>query len=106
MQCNRQPKNQAMDQTDLKRFFGELLKEQKYIPSESMEVLGKLIRLTIAFRDRWKAERDDILTVEDTRNALDAYQAVLSGGKLPEGLDEKTIELVRFWLKEINGKFQ
>ncbi|UCD95351.1 MAG: hypothetical protein JSU69_04695 [Candidatus Zixiibacteriota bacterium] len=93
-----------MNPNDLERFFGELLKQEKYIPSASMAVLGKLIRLTIAYRDRWKAEKDEILTVEETRKALDAYQAVLKDGKMPEGLDRKTAGLVKLWLKEINRK--
>ena len=93
-----------MKPDDLQRFFGELLKREKYIPTESMAVLGKLIRLTIAFRDRWKAKTGEILTVEETEKALDIYQAVLKNGQLPEGLDTKTAGLVRLWLKEINGK--
>ena len=94
-----------MDKHDLKRFFGELLKEEKYISSESMAVFGKLIRLTIAFRDRWKAEENEIVTIDDTRRALDVYVTALKEGKLPDDLDKKTTELVKLWLRKINGKF-
>lgn len=99
-----QQKIEAMDQKDLKRLFGKMLKEEGYIPSESMAIFGKLIRLTIEFRDLWKAKKNEILTVEDTRKATSVYVSALKEGRIPENLDEKTAGLVRLWLKEINGK--
>jgi len=94
-----------MPQDDLRRFFGELLFEQGEISSESMAVLGKLIRLTIDYRDKLKSETGEILTVQETKKATIAYVAALRDGVIPEGLDEKIRNLVRLWLKEINKKF-
>ncbi len=89
---------------DIRRYFGELLKQEGEISSEAMEVLGKLIRLTIEFRDDWKKEKNEILTVEDTRGAIEIYFTVIKTGVLPNRLDKKIDRLVRLWLKEINGK--
>jgi hypothetical protein len=93
-----------MDQQDLRRFFGDMLKREGSISSEALEVFGKLIRLTIDFRDQWKSKKGEVLTVEDTRKAIDIYTAVLEKGIMPDDLDEKINRLVRLWLKKINGK--
>jgi len=89
---------------DIRRYFGELLKTEGEIPPETMIVLGKLIRLTIEFRDRWKADKNEILTVEDTKKATEIYMSILKTGQLPDKLEEKIDRLVRIWLKEINGR--
>lgn len=105
MNLTAQQKIDAMDQQDLRRFFGEMLKEQGYVSSESMAIFGKLINLTVGFRDRWKAEKNEIVTVDDTRKALDAYSAALKEERIPDGLERKIEELVRLWLQKINRKF-
>lgn len=89
---------------DIRRYFGELLKAEGSVPPKAMTVLGKLIRLTIEFRDRWKAEKNEILTVEDTKKATKIYMSILKTGQPPDKLEEKIDKLVRIWLKEINGK--
>jgi hypothetical protein len=89
---------------DLRRYFGELMKQEGEIPSEALAVLGKLIRLTIEFRDQWKKENNESLTVEETRAAIEIYLTVVKTGLLPNRLEEKIDRLVRLWLKEINGK--
>jgi len=93
-----------MNQQDLRKYFGEMLKKEGYLSSDSLAVLGKLIRLTLEYRDRLVEEKNEILTVEETRKGLDAYMATLKENRLPEGLDEKIGKLVKLWLKEINGK--
>jgi hypothetical protein len=93
-----------MNQQDLRKYFGEMLKKEGYISTDSLAVPGKLIRLTLEYRDRLVEEKNEILTVEETRKGLDAYMAVLKENRLPEGLDEKIGKLVKLRLKEINGK--
>ena len=93
-----------MNQQDLRKFFGEILKKEGYISSDSMAVFGELIRLTLEYRDRLVEEKNEILTVEETRKGLDAYVAALRQNRLPEGLTDKIANLVRLWLNEINGK--
>ncbi len=93
-----------MDQQDLRKYFGEMLKKEGYISSDSMAVFGKLIRLTLDYRNRLAKEKGEILTVEETRIGLDAYLIALRENRLPEGFTDKIAGLVRIWLKEINGK--
>ncbi len=89
---------------DIRRYFAELLRQEGQIPSEALTVLGKLIRLTIQFRDEWKKEKNEILTVEETKAAVEIYLTVIKTGLLPNRMEEKIDRLVRLWLKEINGK--
>ncbi len=101
---NVKRKRITTDQDELRKYFGEILKDEGYIQSESLAVFGKLIRLTLEYRDRLFAEKGEILTVAETRTALDAYMITLESGKIPENLEGKILGLVKLWLKQINGK--
>jgi len=92
-----------MDQEDLRRFFGEVLKEEGYVSTESFAVFGKLVRLTIEYRDRLLADENVTLTVEDTKKGIALYLEALKSGRLPEEIEPRIAGLVRLWLKEING---
>jgi hypothetical protein len=94
-----------MDSEDLRRYFGELLHQEGFISSESLAVFGHLIRLTLQYRDNLVAEKNEILTVEETRKGLESYMAALKSDHLPESLEPKIAGLVQLWLKEINRKF-
>jgi hypothetical protein len=87
----------------LRKYFGEILQEEGYIPTESFAVLGKLIRLTLDYRDRLAAETGEILTVEETRRGISAYLEAIESEKIPPGLNKKIEGLVLLWLKHING---
>lgn len=93
-----------MESDELRRFFAELLHEHGYIPSSAMQTMGKLIRLTVEFRDRWKEEHHEILTVGETRAAIGIYLKILETDKYPEAVEAKTDGLIRLWLKEINER--
>jgi len=92
-----------MKSEDLKKIIDEIIKEQGQVSPELLRVFEKLTDLTISFRDRWKAEHCEILTVEETRNALTVYMTALRIERMPDNLSEKTAGLVKLWLKEING---
>jgi hypothetical protein len=91
-----------MDQEDLRQFFGKMLKDEGYISSESFAVFGKLIRLTIQYRDRLLATENVTLTVDETKRGIAVYLDALRTGSLAEDIEPKIDGLVRLWLKEIN----
>jgi hypothetical protein len=93
-----------MSHDSLREYFGKLLKREGYISSQSMAVFGQLIRLTVAFRDEWKAEHNEILTVDETKEALDLYLQALDSKEVPRQPNDKIDQLVGLWLREINGK--
>ena len=94
-----------MQQDDIQRYLASILREEESLSSEEMAVFGKLIRLTVEYRDRRKTEHNDILTVEETKRALEAYEKALKDNKMPDGIDEKIRGLVKLWLKKINRIF-
>lgn len=92
-----------MNQDELRKFLGIMLHEAGYLDSEAFAVFGRLIRLTIEYRDKWKAEKGEILTVEETKEALNIYEEALKTKTMPDNISAKIDGLVRLWLREING---
>ena len=91
-----------MQEEDLRRFLAGMLLSDHDADSEELAVVGKLIRLTLEYRDRLKAEKSEILTVEDTRLALDVYEQAIKTGKIEPDPGEKIGGLVKLWLQKIN----
>ncbi len=91
-----------MDHVDLRKFLGEFIKDHGDVSSDEMAVFGKLVRLTMQYRDEWKEKHDETLSVGETREAIDIYIKALQKGAMPADLDPKIDGLVRLWLKEIN----
>jgi hypothetical protein len=92
-----------MNEDNLKRIFSEFLSDGKFIPADAIKTMGQLIRLTLEFRDRLKADTGEIVTVDDTHQALNAYITANKTQSVPDGLNARSEGLLRLWLKEING---
>lgn len=92
-----------MNNDEIRKYFGEVMQKHGQIPTEALTVLGKLIRLTIEYRDRLMHDQLEILTVEETKLATQVYTAVLESGKMSLSMNPKILGLVRLWLKEVNG---
>ena len=64
-------------------------------------VLKNLITDTVHFRDKLKEETGQVLTVEDTRLALDALDTHLKGEKFPEGLTPEQKALAQIFIDRV-----
>lgn len=65
----------------------QIFGNQKTVDSEKQpEILRKLMRETIKFRDKLKEETGYIITVDDTRKALEALEAHLRNEKASKDL--------------------
>jgi hypothetical protein len=60
-----------------------------------------LINETLKFRDKLKEETGDILTVGDTRAALDALEEYLHGHALPKNLSPEQRALAQIYIDRI-----
>jgi len=63
--------------------------------------VAMLISETVRFRDKLKEETGEILTVADTRNALDALEAYLSKQTLPDNLTPEQKALIQIWIDRL-----
>ena len=77
------------------------LGEQIISESDAGEVLTALIRETEKFRDKLKEERSVILTVADTRLALDGLEKFLKGEKWEQNLSSEQAALLQIWIDSI-----
>lgn len=92
-----------MTQDNIKEYFKTVLEKNENVSTEAIDILKKLIDHTIAFRDELKAKANVILTVEDTKQAIDIYLEAVQTQRLRGDLDPKIDSLVKYWLIKING---
>lgn len=69
--------------------------------SDPMGVVAILISETIRFRDKLKDAAGIVLTVEDTRIALDALEGHLGGQPLPASLTAEQQNLAQIWIDRL-----
>ncbi len=75
----------------------ELLKDRQNIN----RVMNLLSEETIKFRDKLKEETGTILSVGDTRVALQGLEKHLDGQSLPRDLTPEQKALVRIWIDRL-----
>jgi hypothetical protein len=63
--------------------------------------VAMLISETVKFRDKLKEETGQVLTVGDTRAALDALENYLKDKSLPENLTPEQKTLVQIWIDRL-----
>ena len=77
------------------------LGEQIISESEAGDVLAVLIKETEKFRDKIKEERGVILTVADTRLALEGLEKYLKGDNWEQNLTGEQAALLQIWIDRI-----
>jgi len=92
-----------MNQDNIKEYFKTVMENNRNISPEAIDILKKLIDHTIKFRDELKADTGEILTVGDTRQAINIYLQAVQTEHLQDNLDPIIDRLVKYWLMEING---
>lgn len=83
------------------RLLIEALGGQLQQQSNPAGTVAMLITETVRFRDKLKKETGTILTVQDTRIALDSLEQYLAGKKLPDTLTAEQMALVRIYIDRI-----
>ncbi len=90
-----------MDKETLNKIMESLSKGDFNKSDDPRGTLSILINETVAYRDKLKEEYGKVLTVVDTRIALDALQAYLVSGNLTVELTPEQNELVKIWLNKL-----
>ncbi len=76
---------------------GQILDQQ----ADSNPALKALVDETLKFRDKLKEETGEVLTVDDTRVALEALEGHLQGKKFPRGLTPEQKALAHIFIDRI-----
>jgi len=63
--------------------------------------LAVLVSETIKFRDQLRHDTGAVLTVNDTRKALDALESYLKGRGLPGGMSDEQSALVQLYVDRL-----
>ncbi len=63
--------------------------------------VAMLVSETVKFRDKLKEETGQIITVGDTRAALDALENYLNGNPLPNELTTEQKALAQIWIDRL-----
>lgn len=69
--------------------------------SDPRGVVGVLVNETLRFRDKLKTETGAVLTVDDTRIALGALEAVMAGKPMPSELSPEQRSLAQIWVDRL-----
>jgi hypothetical protein len=64
-------------------------------------VVSVLISETTRFRDKLKAETGTVLTVGDTREALNGLEAFMNTGQIPPTLSSEQRSLTQIWIDRL-----
>ena len=78
--------------------FGAHLFENLADPTGTIAVL---FSETLKFRDKLKDDTGEVLTVEDTRVALDALGQFLKDGQIPKSLTSEQKSLTQIWIDRL-----
>ncbi len=68
---------------------------------ESVQIVNALIKETVKFRNKLKEETGNILTVGDTRVALEALGQHLDGEKFPQDITPEQRALTQIWIDRL-----
>jgi hypothetical protein len=82
----------------LMQSLGVSVLENQTNPTGAVAVL---ISETVKFRDKLKDETGEILTVADTRAALDALEDYLNGRPFPKELTPEQKALAQIWIDRL-----
>jgi len=92
-----------MTEDNLKEYLESHFGRVGRVPDEVRNIVRRLIDLTLQYRDRLKAETGEILTVEETKIAIDIFLSGLKTGRIPSRLEGKTAELIKLWMNILKG---
>ncbi len=88
---------------ELEAWFAEWGKHLFETRADPRGTLALLISETLKYRDTLKRETGKILTVADTRRALDALQRYLIGEAVPDTLTVEQNTLLQKWIEKLTA---
>ena len=94
-------KNSSLSEEKLRLLIDSMSSELGNGDQTSSQVTNMLVRETVKFRNKLKEETGEILTVGDTRTALDALGSHLEGREFPQELTPEQKALTQIWIDRL-----
>ncbi|MCD6346664.1 MAG: hypothetical protein DRP47_11415 [Candidatus Zixiibacteriota bacterium] len=85
---------------DIIKLFQSQVQGQNH--DDPREVVSILLTETVRFRDKLKKETGEILTVADTRVALNILKHYLDTGSLPKDIRPRQKSLANVWIDRLS----
>ena len=89
-----------MNDDDVSQLLRRIGEKVGQVDEKSLRMFRLLVTVTLQYRDQLRAQ-GEILTVEETKKALNVFRIVLKTREIPEELESRARELVMLWLQEI-----
>ena len=96
--------NHELDEKDIEALFDRVSKHFEGADEKARGMFGMLVDTALKYRNILLHSSGHVLTVGETRQALDAFMEVLQAHEIPQGLDKRVHDLVIMWFEEIKEK--
>ena len=90
-----------MDDDSLKALLQSAGQISGHDQSDPRGTMAILLSETVKYRDRLKAETGVVLTVDDTRKAINALERYLISDSLPSDITPTQRELAQIWIERL-----
>ncbi len=91
-----------MNNQEIEKLFSQL-EDPSSVSHETKEVFATLAKTTLDYRDKVNKETGMIITVEDTRAALDLFLEFIQTGRAPSSKNQITLDLLKIWVKKFKS---
>ena len=93
-----------LDGKDIRDLFDRVAEHFDGADEGIKKMFAMLVSTTLTYRDRLMHSTGHLLTVGETKEALDAFMYVLKTHEIPSNLNKRVHTLIVLWLKELNEK--
>ena len=87
---------------DVEVFLRQVAGRFEGVDEGVVRMFRMLVEVTLRYRDEVE-KNGHILTVQTTKDALDAFMHVMKTHAMPENLSSEAHQLVLYWLEEIKN---
>lgn len=94
----------ASDEADIKALFDKVSDHFAEADEGTRGMFKMLVATALTYRDTLAQTTGHVLTVAETRDALDAFMQTLKDHRIPPDLDKRVHTLVILWLEELKNR--
>ena len=94
----------ATDDEDIRRLFEKVSEHFASADEGTRGMFQMLVATALTYRDTLAQTTGHILTVAETRAALDAFMQTLKDQRIPPDLEKRVHDLVILWLEELKNR--